>query len=295
MPSPLRRPRPTRRLRPIDRHPPPVGRSSSSSSTTWAPRSCPRRGQTRALRRPRRGDRHHHPRPDLASHYPTRGRRPKAPHRMWRDLCDPQLVPVATAAAELLDPTDPRANPGDAVWLPLYQAQHPAMHESRSSTGGRLRLVDLPQAWPQLPPPVLTDSDTAPTGSASPRFGSNPVLLPRSHRRLPPTATASEDRDRRRRSAATPDSTADRGRSGKSGLRRLHSAEHSALGDIPADRLALYQQAATVCPGFDWSILAAIGKIESDHGRSPCPASPPAPTTPAPAGPCSSCSPPSTP
>lgn len=45
----------------------------------------------------------------------------------------------------------------------------------------------------------------------------------------------------------------------------------AALGDIPADRLALYRQAATVCPGLDWSILAAIGKIESDHGRSTLP------------------------
>lgn len=44
-----------------------------------------------------------------------------------------------------------------------------------------------------------------------------------------------------------------------------------ALADIPADHLALYQQAATVCPGLDWSVLAAIGKIESDHGRSTLP------------------------
>ena len=41
-----------------------------------------------------------------------------------------------------------------------------------------------------------------------------------------------------------------------------------ALTDIPGDYLTLYQAAALVCPGLDWSILAAIGKIESDHGRS---------------------------
>jgi hypothetical protein len=45
----------------------------------------------------------------------------------------------------------------------------------------------------------------------------------------------------------------------------------AALADIPAAYLALYRQAATVCPGLDWSILAAIGKIETDHGRSPLP------------------------
>jgi cell wall-associated NlpC family hydrolase len=41
----------------------------------------------------------------------------------------------------------------------------------------------------------------------------------------------------------------------------------TALTDIPADYLTLYQQAATVCPGLDWTILAAIGKIETNHGR----------------------------
>lgn len=45
----------------------------------------------------------------------------------------------------------------------------------------------------------------------------------------------------------------------------------TALADIPADYLALYREAACVCPGLDWTILAAIGKIESDHGRSPLP------------------------
>jgi cell wall-associated NlpC family hydrolase len=32
--------------------------------------------------------------------------------------------------------------------------------------------------------------------------------------------------------------------------------------------LTLYQQAATTCPGLPWSILAAIGKAETDHGRA---------------------------
>ncbi|GAA0626481.1 NlpC/P60 family protein [Kutzneria viridogrisea] len=45
----------------------------------------------------------------------------------------------------------------------------------------------------------------------------------------------------------------------------------SALADIPADYLALYRAAAGVCPGLDWTVLAAIGKIETDHGRSTLP------------------------
>lgn len=46
---------------------------------------------------------------------------------------------------------------------------------------------------------------------------------------------------------------------------------HSAPADIPVDYLALYRAATTVCPGLDWSILAAIGKIETDHGRLDAP------------------------
>ena len=44
-----------------------------------------------------------------------------------------------------------------------------------------------------------------------------------------------------------------------------------AQQDIPAQMLVLYQAAAGNCPGLDWSVLAAIGKIETDHGRSPLP------------------------
>jgi hypothetical protein len=40
-----------------------------------------------------------------------------------------------------------------------------------------------------------------------------------------------------------------------------------ALLDIPADFLQLYQQAAQVY-GIDWAVLAGIGKLECDHGRS---------------------------
>jgi len=44
-----------------------------------------------------------------------------------------------------------------------------------------------------------------------------------------------------------------------------------AKGDIPRGLLPLYQAAANTCPGLPWSVLAAIGKVESDHGRSPAP------------------------
>jgi hypothetical protein len=44
-----------------------------------------------------------------------------------------------------------------------------------------------------------------------------------------------------------------------------------ARADIPSGYLALYRTAARRCPGLSWSVLAAIGKVESDHGRSPLP------------------------
>src|SRR5215211_2632913 len=43
-----------------------------------------------------------------------------------------------------------------------------------------------------------------------------------------------------------------------------------AIADIPADYLVLYQQSAARF-GVDWAVLAAIGKIECDHGRLEAP------------------------
>ena len=40
-----------------------------------------------------------------------------------------------------------------------------------------------------------------------------------------------------------------------------------AVGDIPAELLSLYASAAESCPGLSWSVVAAIGKVETDHGR----------------------------
>ena len=49
----------------------------------------------------------------------------------------------------------------------------------------------------------------------------------------------------------------------------IPSAE--AQAQIPQTYLGLYQRAALTCPGLDWTVLAAIGKVESDHGRSRAP------------------------
>src|SRR2546430_1827537 len=40
---------------------------------------------------------------------------------------------------------------------------------------------------------------------------------------------------------------------------------------IPAAVLPIYQAAARTCPGMDWAVLAGIGKIETNHGRSTLP------------------------
>ncbi|MFM9442553.1 NlpC/P60 family protein [Streptomyces acidiscabies] len=45
----------------------------------------------------------------------------------------------------------------------------------------------------------------------------------------------------------------------------------AALTDIPPDYLTSYIEASATCPGLPWTLLAAIGKTESDHGRSPLP------------------------
>ncbi len=44
-----------------------------------------------------------------------------------------------------------------------------------------------------------------------------------------------------------------------------------AKSDIPPAFLVLYMDAAQTCPGLPWAVLAGIGKVESDHGRSRAP------------------------
>ena len=49
------------------------------------------------------------------------------------------------------------------------------------------------------------------------------------------------------------------------------AASATATAGIPPAMLALYQQAATTCPGLPWTVLAAIGTIESGNDTSDLP------------------------
>jgi cell wall-associated NlpC family hydrolase len=49
------------------------------------------------------------------------------------------------------------------------------------------------------------------------------------------------------------------------------TATTAAIFKIPPTVLVLYQQAAASCPGLPWTVLAAIGTIESDNGQSNLP------------------------
>ncbi|MFG2088182.1 MULTISPECIES: lytic transglycosylase domain-containing protein [unclassified Spirillospora] len=55
----------------------------------------------------------------------------------------------------------------------------------------------------------------------------------------------------------------------------LHEAEYqsSADGGRPTSYMDLYKQAAATCPGLSWTVLAAIGQVESSHGRNVGPSS----------------------
>ncbi|GAA4157292.1 hypothetical protein GCM10022416_58820 [Actinomadura keratinilytica] len=51
----------------------------------------------------------------------------------------------------------------------------------------------------------------------------------------------------------------------------LHEQRYQAPSEAngrPGSYLDLYKQAARSCPGLSWTVLAAIGQVESDHGRN---------------------------
>ena len=52
---------------------------------------------------------------------------------------------------------------------------------------------------------------------------------------------------------------------------RVPAPSRAATADIPPSYLRLYQRSARRCPGLSWAVLAAIGKVESDHGRARLP------------------------
>ncbi|WP_020663095.1 replication-relaxation family protein [Amycolatopsis benzoatilytica] len=86
--------------------------------------------------------------------------------RAHAGLDDPRAVPVATAAADLLDPAAAHPSPGEAVWLPLTAAR-------TDRAGPRYSLADLSDAWPGLAPPADPaaedgESETGDTAAASP-------------------------------------------------------------------------------------------------------------------------------
>jgi hypothetical protein len=63
--------------------------------------------------------------------------------------------------------------------------------------------------------------------------------------------------------ASTPPATAARGGPGDAG--------GPAPGAIPPSMLALYRAAALTCAGLSWTVLAAIGTMESGNGQSDLP------------------------
>jgi Transglycosylase SLT domain len=46
------------------------------------------------------------------------------------------------------------------------------------------------------------------------------------------------------------------------------STTETAAG-IPTNYAAMYHRSGHTCPHLDWALLAAIGKVESNHGRDP--------------------------
>jgi hypothetical protein len=91
--------------------------------------------------------------------------------RVHAQLDAPHTVPVATAAADQLDPAAPHPSPADPVWLPLTAARV-------TRSGPRYRLAELPDAWPGLAPPA-----DAAAGTAEAEGGELPAAVPY---RLPP-------------------------------------------------------------------------------------------------------------
>jgi len=92
--------------------------------------------------------------------------------RAWRELDDPRSVPVATAAAELLNPEAIHPSPADAVWLPL--------DTRRGEVNSRRGLHRLLGAWPHVSSPTAEANGEPPLGPdlSLPLMASAPAPMP---------------------------------------------------------------------------------------------------------------------
>jgi hypothetical protein len=100
---------------------------------------------------------------------PTAFREAAARHLLtltWRHLDQPHALPVATAAANLLNPHTPYPSPADPVWLPLHRP---------AGTTARSALHDLPAAWPHLPAPTTPAGEQVSTSGLGPHPSPDPM------------------------------------------------------------------------------------------------------------------------
>ena len=110
--------------------------------------------------------------------------------------------------------------------------------------------------------PSTVAGGSAPTGAVAPP-GATGGVSPNSVR--PPTAPVKKRKKRRKRPPRrhTPPPA-------QAPAPQPAPAPAAPTADIPARYVAIYKRAAKSA-GIDWRILAAIGKNESDHGRSTAP------------------------
>jgi membrane-bound lytic murein transglycosylase B len=55
---------------------------------------------------------------------------------------------------------------------------------------------------------------------------------------------------------------------GTAALYATARAAAARAAPVPSDMFSLYRAAAPTCPGLPWSVLAAIGQVETGHGRN---------------------------
>ncbi len=61
------------------------------------------------------------------------------------------------------------------------------------------------------------------------------------------------------------------GRVGEFAPSALALQDICGAGQSDCQLLDIYRASARTCPGLDWTVLAGVGKVESDHGRSQAP------------------------
>jgi membrane-bound lytic murein transglycosylase B len=161
------------------------------------------------------------------------------------------------------------STPGDALWRASTANRVFATLLAQDTSSAAARAGDLRLARARA---QAADAATAAQARALDQLQARAARAGAALQQAEQTLADLDARARRARAAQEAIRQLAAARAAEADARSAAMGTVTALG-IPAEYESAYQGAARTCPGMDWTLLAAVGQVESGHGRNVGPSS----------------------